>query len=156
MIYGGETSMNSAHRWSRRQWLSAAAAATGAAAVPPGRALAGMGSAAGRAVAGAREAVDAKLKPFPLSGVRLRPGIFLDYLESNQGFLDSLPNDRLLHTFRLTAGIPTSADPLVGWELCGRPCAFGVRAAACCYGRRCHQTKGKRTSGGAGEMPAID
>ena len=82
----------------------------------PGRALAGMGLAAGRAVAGAREAVDAKLKPFPLSGVRLRPGIFLDYLESNQGFLDSLPNDRLLHTFRLTAGIPTSADPLGGWE----------------------------------------
>src|SRR5437773_5496613 len=116
MIYRGETSMNSAHRWSRRQWLSAAAAATGAAAVLPGRALAGMGLAAGRAVAGAREAVDAKLKPFPLSGVRLRPGIFLDYLESNQGFLDSLPNDRLLHTFRLTAGIPTSADPLGGWE----------------------------------------
>jgi len=108
--------MNSADRWSRRQWISAAAAATGAAAVLPGRALLATGSAAGRAVAGAREAVDAKLKPFPLSEVRLRPGIFLDYLESNQGFLDSLPNDRLLHTFRLTAGIPTSADPLGGWE----------------------------------------
>jgi hypothetical protein len=105
MIYGGDTFMNSADRWSRRQWISAAAAATGAAAVLPGRALAAMGSAAGRVVAGAREAVDTKLKPFPLSETRLRPGIFLDYLESNQRFLDSLPNDRLLHTSRLTAGI---------------------------------------------------
>src|SRR2546423_6527728 len=58
-----------------RSWISAAAAATGAAAVLPGRALLATGSAAGRAVAGAREAVDAKLKPFPLSEVRLRPGI---------------------------------------------------------------------------------
>lgn len=61
------------------------------------------------------EAVDTKLKGFPLSQVRLRPGIFLDQLESNQSFIDSLPNDRLLHTFRLTAGIPSSAEPLGGW-----------------------------------------
>jgi DUF1680 family protein len=63
-----------------------------------------------------REAVDTKLKAFPLSQVRLRPGIFLDALESNQSFIESLPNDRLLHTFRRTAGIPSFAEPLGGWE----------------------------------------
>jgi uncharacterized protein len=62
------------------------------------------------------DAVTPKLQPFPLSQVRLRPGIFLQSLESNQSFIESLPNDRLLHTFRLTAGIPSTADPLGGWE----------------------------------------
>jgi DUF1680 family protein len=83
----------------------------------PSRALSSIGSVfrsgTGAAV---REAVDTKLKAFPLSQVRLRPGICLDYLESNASFLDSLPNNRLLHTFRQTAGIPSPADPLGGWE----------------------------------------
>ena len=72
-----------------------------------------FGNAAPRPV---HEAVDTKLKAFPLSQVRLRPGIFLDQMESNQSFIESLPNDRLLHTFRLTAGIPSTAEPLGGWE----------------------------------------
>ncbi len=62
------------------------------------------------------DAVAPMLSPFPLSQVRLRPGIFLQYLESNQSFVESLPNDRLLHMFRLTAGIPSAADALGGWE----------------------------------------
>ena len=109
--------MGSASRWNRRQWISAAATAVGTAAVLPSRgwgSLAGMfGNAAPRPV---HEAVDTKLKAFPLSQVRLRPGIFLDQMESNQSFIESLPNDRLLHTFRLTAGIPSTAEPLGGWE----------------------------------------
>ncbi|HXY24490.1 MAG TPA: beta-L-arabinofuranosidase domain-containing protein, partial [Candidatus Acidoferrum sp.] len=109
--------MSKTHRWSRRQWISAAAAATGAAAVFPRRGLASLGRVFGSAASGSvKETVDTKLKAFPLSQVRLRPGIFLDQLESNQSFVESLPNDRLLHTFRLTAGIPSSADPLGGWE----------------------------------------
>jgi len=109
--------MSGTQRWNRRQWISTAAAATGAAAVLPSRSLAGLGPMFGNAVNGpVREAVDTKLKAFPLSQVRLRPGIFLDQLESNQSFIESLPNDRLLHTFRLTAGIPSFADPLGGWE----------------------------------------
>src|SRR6266480_5465441 len=39
MIYRDDTFMNSADRWSRRHGISAAAAATGAAAVLPGRTL---------------------------------------------------------------------------------------------------------------------
>ncbi len=109
--------MKGTHRWNRREWISAAAAATGAAAILPSRTFAsissGIASGAGAAVGGT---VDTKLKAFPLSQVRLRPGVFLEYLESNASFLESLPNDRLLHTFRQTAGIPSSADPLGGWE----------------------------------------
>lgn len=109
--------MSKTHGWNRRKWISTAAAATGVAAVFPGRSFARLGRVLGNAAAGpVREAIDSKLKAFPLSQVRLGPGIFLDQLESNQSFIESLPNDRLLHTFRLTAGISSSADPLGGWE----------------------------------------
>ena len=36
--------------------------------------------------------------------------------QRNMGFLLSLPNDRLLHMFRVTAGLPSTAEPLGGWE----------------------------------------
>jgi DUF1680 family protein len=37
-------------------------------------------------------------------------------MEADRQYLHSLPPDRLLHTFRITAGIPSSAQPLGGWE----------------------------------------
>jgi hypothetical protein len=46
-----------------------------------------------------------KLEPFPLASVRLSPGIFRDQEEIDARYLDSLSVDRLLHTFRITAGI---------------------------------------------------
>jgi uncharacterized protein len=57
-----------------------------------------------------------RLEPFPLASVRLAPGIFQQQEEINAGYLDSLPADRLLHSFRITAGIPSSATPFKGWE----------------------------------------
>jgi hypothetical protein len=54
--------------------------------------------------------------PFDLHQVRLRPGIQRDALLTNRQFMMSLDPDRLLHTFRLNAGLPTSAAPLGGWE----------------------------------------
>jgi len=54
--------------------------------------------------------------PFDLARVRLHPGPFLDAAEVNRRFLTGLDPDRLLHTFRLTAGLPTTAEPLGGWE----------------------------------------
>ena len=60
--------------------------------------------------------VPAKLQPFPMAQVRLRDGLFATALDTNRRYLHSIPNDRLLHTFRLTAGLPTSAEPLGGWE----------------------------------------
>lgn len=54
--------------------------------------------------------------PFDLSRVRLGPGPFLDELNVNRRFLMAQDPDRLLHTFRLNAGLPSAAVPLGGWE----------------------------------------
>ncbi len=62
------------------------------------------------------EAVPWKVLPFPNQQVRLLDGIFKQELEINQGYLESLPNNRLAHMFRLTAKLPSSAVPLGGWE----------------------------------------
>jgi DUF1680 family protein len=57
-----------------------------------------------------------RLEPFPLSAVRLNSGIFKEQEEINARYLDSLSVDRLLHSFRLTAGSFSSAAPYKGWE----------------------------------------
>jgi DUF1680 family protein len=56
------------------------------------------------------------LEPFPLRDVRLLPGPFLDMQQRGLAYLLSLEPDRLLHTFRLNAGLPTDAVPYGGWE----------------------------------------
>ncbi len=63
-----------------------------------------------------REKVPWKVQPFPLKQVHLRKGPFRDALEGAQRYLHLLPSDRLLHTFRLNAGLSSSAQPLGGWE----------------------------------------
>jgi DUF1680 family protein len=62
------------------------------------------------------EAVDWKARPFPLRQVRLLYGPLREAQERNRVFLYMLPNDRLLHSFRLAAGHASSAQPLGGWE----------------------------------------
>src|ERR1700756_629729 len=57
-----------------------------------------------------------RLRPFDLSAVRLRPGAALEALETNRRYLMGLDPDRLLHMFRVNAGLPSSAQPLGGWE----------------------------------------
>src|SRR5690349_3573593 len=57
-----------------------------------------------------------RASPFDLHDVRLRPGIQLTGLETNRRFMMGLDPDRLLHMFRVTADIPSSAEPLGGWE----------------------------------------
>ncbi|HET7470476.1 MAG TPA: beta-L-arabinofuranosidase domain-containing protein [Gemmatimonadales bacterium] len=56
------------------------------------------------------------VRPFDLSAVRLLPGPFLDAMAVNRRFLLAQDPDRLLHMFRLTAGLPSTAEPLGGWE----------------------------------------
>jgi hypothetical protein len=63
-----------------------------------------------------REKVAWKVQPFPMTQVRLRNGPLKDMMEANRKFLVEVPNDRLLHMFRLTAGLPSTAEPLGGWE----------------------------------------
>jgi DUF1680 family protein len=62
------------------------------------------------------EKVAWKVKPFPMSQVRLTSGPLKDMQERDRVYLYMLPNDRLLHCFRMTAGKPSTAQPLGGWE----------------------------------------
>jgi DUF1680 family protein len=52
-----------------------------------------------------------------MTQVRLGDGPFKDAQETNRKFLLRSPADRLLHNFRVNAGLPSSAEPLGGWEL---------------------------------------
>jgi len=60
--------------------------------------------------------IAAKARPFALNQVRLLDGPFKDAQERDRKYLLNLDADRLLHAFRLTAGLPSSAEPLGGWE----------------------------------------
>jgi len=63
-----------------------------------------------------RQDVPAKVKPFALGQVRLTAGPLRDAQEWNRDYLHRLSADRLLHNFRVTAGLPSTAQPLGGWE----------------------------------------
>lgn len=63
-----------------------------------------------------RKDVPARVQPFSMTQVRLLPSPFKDAQEADRALLHTLPADRLLHTFRLNAGSPSSAQPLGGWE----------------------------------------
>src|SRR5271156_2978468 len=54
--------------------------------------------------------------PFPMEQVRLLDGPFLDATKANLQYLHSLPVDRLVHNFRVNAGLASAAEPLGGWE----------------------------------------
>src|SRR5262252_8202067 len=63
-----------------------------------------------------RKEAPARVHPFPMTAVRLAPGPFHDAQEWNCGVLRRLPVDRLVHNFRMNAGLSSSAEPLRGWE----------------------------------------
>jgi len=63
-----------------------------------------------------REKISWKALPFPMKQVRLGEGPCKVAMEADRQYLHSLPPDRLLHTFRINAGIASSAQPLGGWE----------------------------------------
>ncbi len=83
--------------------------------------LALVGGGAALAVAGipsrlaARDA-SAKLSAFPLGDVRLLDGPFLDAERRDLDYLISLQPDRLLHNFRVNAGLEPKAPVYGGWE----------------------------------------
>ena len=55
-------------------------------------------------------------RAFRLEDVRLLEGPFQHAMELDRQYLLSLDVDRLLHNFRVNAGLPSSAQPLGGWE----------------------------------------
>ena len=63
-----------------------------------------------------RKDAPVKVQPFAMSQVRLLPSRFLDAAEWNRGYMSRLSADRLVHDFRLNAGLPSTAQPLGGWE----------------------------------------
>lgn len=109
---------------SRRRFLGGAAAAGSAALLPSAHAATpqAKNAAGGEDIAqkdlvrSAVEKVSWKVEPFSMQEVRLLPSSWKDMMELDRSFLYSLPNDRLAHNFRVTAGIPSDADPLGGWE----------------------------------------
>jgi len=94
---------------SRREVLRAGVAAALLAKV-------GRPSAAVALLPSPREPQLERLQPFPLSAVRLGPGLPREEAEINARYLDSLSADRLLYSFRVTAGITPKAAPYGGWE----------------------------------------
>lgn len=103
---------------SRRHFLAAASSAAAA------TALLSRGGFAQDAVTdvpksnreGGYEKVFWKVQPFPMTAVRLRSGPMQRAQQINLRYIMSLPNDRLVHMFRVTAGLPSHAEPLGGWE----------------------------------------
>ncbi len=57
-----------------------------------------------------------RAEPFDLTQVRLLDGPFQHAQELDRQYLLSLDPQRFLHDFRINAGIPSSAQPLGGWE----------------------------------------
>ena len=113
--------MSSPHRLTRRQFVSTAAAVAGASLAPTARLFAApqdpaVDALATQGASRSRERIPWKVEPFSLSQVRLLDGPFKRQMESANQWVLGLPNDRLLHTFRLNAGLPSSAEPLGGWE----------------------------------------
>ena len=88
----------------RRDFLASTAVAPLLAAMLPRAQAAGADSPAGSA------------RPFPLSSVRLQPGPFLDAQQLDARYLLSLNTDRLLHGFRVNAGLPPKAARYGAWE----------------------------------------
>jgi len=94
---------------SRRNFLKTSAGAAGLCLIGPSAAVQAL-------TPNEHEHPVGRLEPFPLASVRLSPGIFKEQEEINARYLESLTVDRLLHSFRLTAGISSSATPYKGWE----------------------------------------
>ena len=66
--------------------------------------------------AGLSAAASDKPEPFPLGDVRVTDGPFFDAQRRNLAYLLSLQPDRLLHNFRVNAGLEPKAAVYGGWE----------------------------------------
>jgi len=111
--------MRSSRRVTRRQFVTSAGAVTGALFMhAPG--AAGQDPVVDafpvKGKTESRERISWQVEPFSLKQVRLLDSPFKDAMEINNKWLVSLPSERLLHSFRITAGLSSSAEPLGGWE----------------------------------------
>src|SRR5579863_6711728 len=56
------------------------------------------------------------VQPFPLTDVRLLDGPFLEAQKRDEAYLLKLEADRMLHNFRVNAGLQPKAPIYGGWE----------------------------------------
>jgi DUF1680 family protein len=91
------------HSLGRREFLELAAVGAAALALPM------------RAQAAAED-VPFRVSPFPLEAVRLKTSPFMDAVNANLGYLHRLEPDRLLHNFRVHAGLKPKGEAYGGWE----------------------------------------
>ena len=64
-----------------------------------------------------RHDVTLKVKPFPMTQVRVTGGVFKEAEDANRGYMSRLSADRLLYNFRQNAVLDLKgAEPLGGWE----------------------------------------
>ncbi|HXJ88299.1 MAG TPA: beta-L-arabinofuranosidase domain-containing protein [Candidatus Binatia bacterium] len=113
--------MNPSGRLSRRNFLSSLAVTAGSTLLPKGMLATPpqdpvVNTIQKDAKPVTHEKVTWRVLPFPMTQVRLGQGPCTLAMEADRQYLHSLPPDRLLHTFRVNAGIPSSAQPLGGWE----------------------------------------
>lgn len=64
----------------------------------------------------AQPVVPKAVAPFDLADASLDDSPFREAMLRNKAYLLSLEPDRFLHNFRLTAGLPSTAEPYGGWE----------------------------------------
>jgi len=107
-------------QFSRRNFMTTVAAAAGSALLPRALMASPQDPVVNANVKDAkpvgRERVPWQALPFPMKQVRLGDGPCKIAMEADRQYLHSLPPDRLLHTFRINAGMSSSAKPLGGWE----------------------------------------
>ncbi|HYA63649.1 MAG TPA: beta-L-arabinofuranosidase domain-containing protein [Candidatus Sulfotelmatobacter sp.] len=107
-------------QFSRRNFMTTVAAAAGSALLPRALMASPQDPVVNANVKDAkpvgRERVPWQALPFPMKQVRLGDGPCKIAMEADRQYLHSLPPDRLLHTFRINAAMPSSAQPLGGWE----------------------------------------
>ena len=63
-----------------------------------------------------RKNAELRTTPYPMSQVRLLTGPCKQAADYNRAYMMRIAPDRLLHTFRLNAGVASSAQELGGWE----------------------------------------
>lgn len=99
----------------RRRFLKNAAVAAASLAVAP-RGFADVADPAKPGQHAVREQPVRRMQAFGLGQVKLLDSDFSRAAAINQRYLHTLPVDRLAHSFRVQAGVPSSARPFGGWE----------------------------------------
>jgi DUF1680 family protein len=104
------------HSITRRQFVAGATAAAGIAGTAVFTRGAALRHGAANDSAVRKSTGRSTLQPFPLGQVHLTGGRLADIEARNRTYMLSMAPDRLLRNFRVNAGLPSSTEPLGGWE----------------------------------------